>query len=38
MLNFALKSEPEDLIQFEILDAQGAVIRLPEEPKDLVMV
>ena len=39
MLNFALKSVPENPIQFEILDSQGAVIRKlkPEEPKDLVV-
>ena len=39
MLTFALKSVPENPIQFEILDPQGTVIRRlkPEEPKDLVV-
>jgi photosystem II stability/assembly factor-like uncharacterized protein len=39
MLNFALKSVPDNPIQFEILDPKGTVIRKlkPEEPKDLVV-
>ena len=39
MLNFTLKAEPKSPIQFEILDAQGEVIRKlePKEPKDLVV-
>ncbi|HEY2684961.1 MAG TPA: hypothetical protein VGI93_15695 [Steroidobacteraceae bacterium] len=39
MLNFSLRSEPKDPIQFEILDSQGAVIRKlePTEPKKLVV-
>lgn len=38
MLNFTLKAEPKSPIQFEIMDAQGTVIRKlePKEPKDLV--
>ncbi len=39
MLNFALKAAPKNSVSFEILDAQGAVIRRlePKEPKDLVV-
>jgi photosystem II stability/assembly factor-like uncharacterized protein len=39
LLTFTLKAEPKNSVQFEILDAQGAVIRKlePKEPKDLVV-
>jgi photosystem II stability/assembly factor-like uncharacterized protein len=39
MLNFALKAVPKNAVQFEILDAQGAVIRKikPVEAEDLVV-
>jgi photosystem II stability/assembly factor-like uncharacterized protein len=38
-LNFALKAVPKNALQFEILDAQSAVIRKikPVEPKELVV-
>jgi hypothetical protein len=39
MLNFSLKVEPKSLVEFEILDSQGAVVRKLEakEVKDLVV-